>query len=199
MKRLFLLFAVIAPLLWGQSAKCELISQEGQVRIRPAYQEGWSAIREGDTLASLATVWTSHGSRAVFKTGDGSEFILPANARIEIRELKQLSRDEVIMELTALELQKLPGSDETERPARAFVLHGSPPEIDDENSRLRYLTLEENGAVALFEQGFISGFIIKWNRLHYQFPGVKLSEADRLIESAYEQMNMPARLKAVKQ
>ena len=189
------LMCLLIPFAAVAGDRCQLVSFQGRIEMRSGFEDQWISVTENQLLETRVTVRTGSKSGAVLQSFDGSVFRLPENAQIEMEDLKKKTRNEVIMALTALELQKLPGSRDQEKPAQAFVLHGALPVPESPEARDAYLFLEENGAVALYDQGFVSGFILKWNRLHYQFPDVVLSRADILIESAYEQMEMPGRLK----
>jgi len=131
---------------------------------------------------------------AKIETYDGSVFHLPANAQIEIRDLKKMTRNDVIMELTALELQKLPPKKQSDEKNTAFILHGSLQDSMTTKEKQHYIFIETNGALSLFEQGYVAGFIIKWNRLLNTFPKVSSKTAIRALIKAYEIMAMPARL-----
>jgi len=77
----------------------------------------------------------------------------------------------------------------------ASMLHGAIADKAEEIKSQNYWSLEINGALALFDQGYIAGFIIKWNKLLHAFSNIKSAKGEQALAEAYKIMNMPARLK----
>jgi len=174
---------------------CVVLSFQGEIEVREPYQKEWKPVPVGAILEDRETIRSQNNSSAKIKTFDGSFFSLPANAQIEIGELKKLDKNDVIMELTILEVQKLPQHVEPSKRNNAFILHGSLPDSVNAQDIQNYVSMETNGALALFNQGYISGFIIKWNKLITIYPNIKSEQAEAALIKAYKLMDMPARLK----
>ncbi len=183
----------------AQSQNCVVLDVRGEVKIRPVNESEWAAVSEGRILENRETIRSGSLATARIAAFDGSIFQLSENAQIEPRELQHRDRNEIVMELTALELLKLPS--QQKRPnlnQSAFVLHGTLPDSGSWGSKKEleiYLQLEKQGAMALYEQGFIAGFIIKWNRLASIFPEARSERAEAALIKAYAKMDMPYRMR----
>ncbi|MGH7450502.1 MAG: hypothetical protein ACRENG_04100, partial [bacterium] len=62
-----------------------------------------------------------------------------------------------------------------------------------------YVRREERGALALFAQGYLAGFILKWNRLTSLFPACASEPAEAALVNAYQAMEMPFRMQQAQQ
>jgi len=199
MKIQMFILVVLLPtaLLFAAEDDCVVQSLEGGVQIREPFQNDWVTARQGIVLKDHTTIRSLRNGRARIRAYSGESFVLPPAAQIEARDLRQLSREDLMMELTAIEMQKLPQRNEQTRPESALVLHGRVNETKDlESIRKEFVDLETNGARSLYHQGFISGFIVKVNRLMIQFPEEQfLGLATEVIE-AYDFLQMPARKQA---
>jgi hypothetical protein len=180
-----------------------LAAVSGEVHVRGPNELTWARAESGRILRERETLRCGKAATAQIKIAGGKVFVLPENAQIEIRELRAFNREQVVLELTALELQKLPAKkDSAKRPSSAFILHGAlsdSAEQKDDRSRLEYIRCEERGALALFEQGYLAGFILKWNRLVGAFPAVASEAAEAALIKAYEAMEMPLRMQQAQQ
>ena len=174
---------------------CQLLQFQGDVRIRKAYENQYQTPSAGMQLEDKMVLNATPQSRASIKTYDGSVFNLPPNAQIEVDELKKRDRNELVMLLTGLEIQQLPDKNVLNTKQTAFVLHGAAPEQLEMSSEQvdAYIQNEINGAKTLFEQGYISGFILKATRLQMLFPDMKDEEINQLLIQAFDDMNMPYR------
>lgn len=195
--KILLLFFILASELFSAPLEqaCVVLSFQGEIEVREPYQKDWKPVPIGAILEDRETIRCQNNSSAKIKTFDGSFFTLPANAQIEIGELKKLDKNDVIMELTILEVQKLPQQVEPSKRNNAFILHGSLPDSVNVEEIQNYVSMETNGALALFNQGFISGFIIKWNKLTTIYPNVSSEKTKAALIKACKLMDMPARLK----
>jgi hypothetical protein len=196
MKAILILFFILPCTLFSTETGdvCILLSIHDKVDIREPYQKEWKTASNISILKDLMTVKSGSNSYAKIKTYDGSIFLLPPDAQIEIRELKKITRDELVSELTALDLQKLPAKKKSTNTHNAFVLHGFLKDSADAGSLKKYIKFEEKGALSLFEQGYISGFVIKSNRLKYAFPKYSSKKLETALIKAYKIMEMPARM-----
>jgi hypothetical protein len=171
-----------------------LLTVQGEIEVREPFQKDWQSAFDGLNLHERMTIRSQSRSSATIRACDGSVFQLPPESQIESGELKRMTRDDVIMELTALEMQKLPKKNGTFKQQTAFVLHGSITDTMDLDNCEQYIQLEKNGALALFRQNYFAGFIIKWNRLKCAFPNLKSEKVNYALIRAYQIMDMPVRL-----
>ncbi len=117
-------FSIIA-----QEQRCRLISVMGEVQVRGANELSWEVAAGDRIFQNRETIRSGKASTAKIQAFDESVFVLPENAQIEIRELQRLSRDQVVLELTALAMQKLPvRKDSLKGQSSAYILHGASPE-----------------------------------------------------------------------
>lgn len=184
----------------AQEQQCVVLSVSGDIQVRQANQLDWQPVNEGFTLNVRETIRGVTGSSARISTFEDRVFVLLGSSQIEVRELQKLNRDDVVMELTALEMQKLPVKMESPNNRQsAFVLHGSlPSEMEKskvDKPKAEYIQLEKQGAISLFEQGFIGGYIIKWNRLVSLFPNIRSEKEEAALIKAYQEMKMPFRMR----
>jgi hypothetical protein len=202
--RLFLIFLIVsARLSWAQNKSCEVIAVAGHVQVRAANALQWELLEKGRILQERETLRSDKTATARLRTPEGKIFALPENAQIEIRELRWRDRNQVVLELTALEMQKLPAKkDSTPKPPAAFILHGALPDsaMPAPEAEMRdYLHREERGALALFAQGYYAGFILKWNRLLSAFSNFASEPAEAALIKAYEIMGMPFRMEQARE
>jgi len=194
-EHVFLIFTLLlsAELLTGQE-KCELIPLKGEIAVREPFQEIWLPVNQPMLLKDRITVLSRAESMANIRDYTGRLFVLPSKAQVEVRELKHLDRNALIMELTAMEMQKLPAGSGGNTSETAFILHGNlpDPQADDFN-RNDYIVLERNGARSLYSQGYISGFILKTNRLMMLFPTEIFPDLEKMLIQAYDKMALPVR------
>ncbi|NUO83967.1 hypothetical protein HUU05_28160 [candidate division KSB1 bacterium] len=194
--------ALILLLMWNlQSAHAQtesgwrVLASSGEVQIRAENAVTWSAVKTQHDLQRKATLRTGKNSHARLQNAAGKTFLLPEEAQIEIHELDEYRRTEIVLALTALDLQRLPlRKDSIKTSKSAFILHGAVSDNTDlqTNGEL-YIRLEENGTLALFEQGFLGGFILKWNRLLQLFPRASSENAEAALIKAYTTLGMPLR------
>jgi hypothetical protein len=194
MKKLFVLLLVSSSLSSG-TEECSIISLKGKIEIRQPYQEAWNVASVGEALKDRVTIRSHDLASAKIKTFDGSIFYLPPSAQIEIRNLMKLDRNQVIMELTVLDMQKLPRRNDPATNETALILHGSSKEDRDMDFDQKYITMEMNGAMALFDQDYLPGFVIKWNQLKSAFPHVISEKAEKALMEAYQKLGMEKRRK----
>lgn len=195
--KLSFILIILSTSLFAQAQTCRLLSATGEVQVRPANELNWELAASGRVFQNRETIRSGKASTAQIQTFDQEVFVLPENAQIEIRELQKLSRDEVVLELTALAMQNLPArKDSAKDQSSAFILHGTLPESlpqKNEAKSSEYIRREERGALALFEQGYFAGFILKWKRLTSAFPDVASEPVEAALIKAYEEMEMPLR------
>ena len=196
-RNLFLTFLLFAALGFAAGDDCVVQSLEGGVQIREPFQNDWVRAKKGIVLKDHSTIRSQSNGRARIRTYSGEPFVLPPEAQIEVSDLRQLSREDLMMELTAIEMQKLPEQNQETKAETALVLHGAVHETRDlEAIRKEFVELETNGALSLFHQGFISGFIVKANRLMVQFPEENFLDLAAELIQAYDAMKMPSRKQA---
>ncbi|MGH7596968.1 MAG: hypothetical protein ACREOI_11490 [bacterium] len=204
--RLRTMFSFLAGFLgaaFAQERPWVLMTVSGEVQARGANELDWVRAESGRVLHERETLRCGKAATAQIKTAGDKVFILPENAQIEIRELRPFNREQVVLELTALEMQKLPAKkDSTKRQSNAFILHGALPDSagkQDDPGTLEYMRCEERGALALFAQGYFAGFILKWNRLANLFPACASEPAEAALIKAYQIMGMPFRMQQAQQ
>ena len=196
---------LIIPIVWfaclasAQEKPCVLISVSGNTEVRGENELNWEPAQNGRIFKERETIRTAGAATARIQTSEGEVFVLSNDAQIEARDLRKLGRDEVVMELTAMALQHLPSGKDTasfrEKPS-AFILHGNLPENRESQASKEsqsYLKNEERGALALFEQSYFAGFILKWNRLLNAFPEFASEPVEAALIQAYDKMGMPLR------
>jgi hypothetical protein len=187
---------------WGAALAQEephvLTAVSGEVQIRGTDEIAWTHVKTGRVLHERETLRCGKAAMAQIRTAGGKVFVLPENAQIEVRELRSFNREHVVLELTALEMQKLPAKkDSIKRSSSAFILHGALPDSagnERDVSTLEYIRREERGALALFAQGYLAGFILKWNRLTSLFPAHASEAAEAALVKAYQALDMPFRM-----
>lgn len=196
MKATILIFLLSTIVLAQKSRYVVILSLEDKVVVREAYSDEWKDAFVGMVLDNREAIKCGASSSAKLKSHDGRIFTLPANAQINVDELENLDRYQLVMHLTALELQKLPRKKNTPERPDAFIVHGKIANEQNGFGKVRrYIELEENGARALYSQKFIPGFILKWSSFSSFFPEHRNSELDNALIDSFEKMNLPTRKK----
>jgi hypothetical protein len=197
-EQLVIFITSCAALAGAGEKSCRLLSVTGDIQVRRANALAWEPATVDRELAERETIRSGEASTARLLTFDGSVFTLPPNTQFEIHELRRMSRNEIVLELTAIELQKLPVRKVSpEQPQNVFILHGAMPDSAQphEMSESRdYIQREERGALALFAQDYLAGFVLKWNRLLSAFPEHASQPAEIALIRAYRHLDMPFRL-----
>ena len=149
----FLFFFMLMPIIIfsAENDLVVLLATKGTVEIREPYQEQWTAASVGTILKNKSTIRSHLNSSARLRSYDGRIFALPANAQIEARDLKNMDRNEIVLQLTALEMQNLPFQKKELNKPQAFILHGSLNTKNDEKNEVidNFINLEKNGALAI--------------------------------------------------
>lgn len=172
-----------------ESGQYLLLSSTGIIKIRNPFDIEWTNVQPGAILQERTMLRSNSNSQARIKTPDGRFFTLPQNSQVEIQDLKKRDKYQLMLELTALELQRLPTKKDISPATNPYILHGEDITTISQ-ADIQYIQREEKGAIALFEQGFISGFILKANRMITFFPGYNLSQLKKFLMTAYQMMGM---------
>lgn len=203
LRTLFIFLAGFLGAALAQEKPWVLTAVSGDVQVRGANELDWVRAESGRILQDRETLRCGKAATAQIKAAGGKVFVLPEKAQIEIRELRSFNREQVVLELTALEMQKLPAKkDSTPKPASAFILHGILPDSagkEGDPGILEYIRREERGALALFAQGYLAGFILKWNRLTSLFPACASEPAEAAMVKSYQALEMPFRMQQAQQ
>jgi hypothetical protein len=203
LRTIFIFLAGFLGATLAQENPWVLTAVSGEVQVRGANELDWVRAESGRVLHERETLRCGKAATAQIKTAGGKVFVLPEDAQIEIRELRPFNREQVVLELTALEMQKLPvKKDSTQRPSSAFILHGARRDSagkQNDPATLEYIRREERGALALFAQGYPAGFILKWTRLTSLFPACASEAAEAALIKAYQAMEMPFRMQQAQQ
>lgn len=201
--RLIIFVTGIANVASAGDNSCQLLSVNGEIQVRRSNTLAWEPATVEGLLEARETVRSGDASTARLLTFDGSIFTLPPNTQFEIHELRRMSRDELVLELTALDLQKLPVRKfAPENQPGAFILHGELPDSAGQREGSKsgdYIQCEERSALALFAQGYLTGFVLKWNRLLSAFPEHTSQPAEIALIQAYKQLDMPFRLQQARE
>ena len=137
LRTLFIFLAACWSMTLAQEKPWALMTVSGDVQVRGANELDWVRAENGRVLHARETLRCGKAATAQIKAAGGKVFVLPENAQFEIRELRPFNREQVVLELTALELQKLPAKKgSTPKPASTFILHGAFPTAP-ENKTIR--------------------------------------------------------------
>jgi len=169
-------------------------SCKGEVQWRERTARNWQRATANLTLPKSAAIRTMQNGRVVLRTYYGIEFSLPENAELDTYELSPFSREELVMELTALELQSLPEKKNNPMDESTdFVLHGAMSDSGQSSETMAFRKRQMNGLLALYKQGFYAGFILKYYQLELLFPDLNDPALRQALLVSFEKMNMPAR------
>jgi hypothetical protein len=196
MKKWFILLFIPTIMFALESDYVVVLSIQNQVEIRQPFEQAWQKASIGTLLKDRETIKCGASSYTKLKAYDGRIFTLGPYSQIETRDLIKLDQNDLVMELTALELQKLPKEKGKLEKPEAFILHGSADDLEKSKSveLERYVKLEQNGALALYLQNFVPGFILKYNRFSFNCPNFKSQKLDKALMESLKKMNLTARL-----
>ncbi len=173
----FCLLFLSGMLQAGNTARIENFT--GDVKIRRGLDESWQPAHSSLILETFDTILTGEKSRVKLLLADGGQFILGANAILDIADLRRISKRELFLIITSEKIEKLP----QRRGGSGFhinnvnVLHGSKKLDTDADGVNPQLELEwrrnRNGGVDLLEQRFYTNAIIKFHKTLKTYIDVK--------------------------
>jgi len=181
-----LLLMLTAAMAW--SAELTLERVEGEVSIRPGVDERWIPVGSGLVLKPHDSMKTGpEGSAVVLVLTDGTtlkEIMIPHNVILDLSDVRQLSRDELILKLTMERVKASPyewKNGDLNIP-NATVVHGEKPaSVEVGESDLADAKLRMNGTKVLFDHGFFSTCALKALSLLGRFPSLGETFDHRLM------------------
>jgi hypothetical protein len=172
---------------------------KGDVLVRSGVQEEWTPARAGDVLKPRDSMKTGpRGSATVlFQSGSGEEMgriELPAEVILDLSDLRQLSREELMLKLTMERVRSssYQWKDNGIRSPNALVTHGARPAGESSGGQdERLAELQLNGTRVLFRNGFYSTCALKMLSLIRIFPSLGQSFDNRLmVAESFERANL---------
>jgi len=200
MKRCYLFMIVfISSTILARAAEIKVMRLQGNVLMRHKTERNWETVLPGMILEKQDCIRSLEDSRAEIKVSPGKVFHLPANAMVDVVEIKPYSNSELLLILTALEISRLPAQQRTlEQPSGAFVIHGRQSTSDDSVRSVPYLKFELNGLNALMDQSFWHGVILKIFKLQKFGKLVNQEQLQYQLILAYFQLNFVSRFEQEK-
>ncbi len=172
---------------------------KGEVAVRSGIEETWHPVKPGDKLKPHDSMKTGKGASAVLLVSlQGSDkparISLPPNVILDLSDVRNLTRDELILSLTMERVKASPSNpkeNELEIP-NATVVHGErrteegADKADEEAAVLRM-----NGTRVLFTNGFFSTCALKGLSLLERFPSLgKTFENRYLVAESLERSDL---------
>ncbi|MCA9733453.1 hypothetical protein KC799_15055 [candidate division KSB1 bacterium] len=177
-KLLFLLAFLTTQFLFAGNA-ARIAEMSGEVKVRRGLDEHWQAAKPGMDLDALDTILTGEKSEVRLSLDGEVNFILGANAILDISDLRRISRQELFLIITSEKIESLPArkSPGSLRINNVNVLHGA-KKNDSERPELNPKIEQEwqqhrNGGIDLLQQDFYTNAIIKFHKTLKTYVQVK--------------------------
>jgi len=177
MKILFIMLIVTSALT---AQTYEAIKVKGEVKYQTDSGEKWLGLKQGDILNSNSVVTSGPNALAQIKT-EKITFSLKELSAVSVINIKQLSRDELLLALAMEDMLNVP--EKNENTALSTAVYGSqedginPLFIKSDNFGIKRL----NGAVQLAESGMEESAILAAKETYRKYPDVKSIPSFRIF------------------
>ncbi|MCX7798609.1 MAG: hypothetical protein N2249_08290 [Melioribacter sp.] len=179
MKKFILIFLIFSRALTAQIFIVEKV--HGDVQALMGMNETWIKVKSGNKLTPSDLLSTGVNSFVKLK-GEKEQFILQSNSALEIKYLKKLTLNELLLALAMEEIRNVPKSQEKSSKKNTAV-YGE--KIESENLSKNYfnsLGLKKiNGAKQLINSGYRESGILLAKETFRKYPDTKLRIDDRLL------------------
>jgi len=158
----------------------EAIKVKGEVKYQTDSGEKWLGLKQGDILNSNSVVTSGPNALAQIKT-EKITFSLKELSAVSVINIKQLSRDELLLALAMEDMLNVP--EKNENTALSTAVYGSqedginPLFIKSDNFGIKRL----NGAVQLAESGMEESAILAAKETYRKYPDVKSIPSFRIF------------------
>ncbi len=168
MKKVFIIFMLLAVIVPAQSFKVERI--KGTVKIQVGPDENWVDLKAGNVVYANTTLVTGDKSFVQLNNGDVN-FLLKENAALSASGIKKLTLNELLLALAMEDLINVPKNKEEVKSSNTAV-YGSenngvknPPVSED-----KFGVLKLRGAEQLAENGYRESAIITAKETFRKYP-----------------------------
>ncbi|MBN1155910.1 hypothetical protein JXB12_13410 [candidate division KSB1 bacterium] len=155
-----------------------ILKINGEVQIRKGVEETWIRAREGMILEDIDSIMTGVGSSAELSLTGHTLFRLASNAMLDVTDLRDITEQELFLYIMEQKLKKIePASSKTKlRIGNVSVVHGesqSNGQIDPADQHPDFWIQEKNGAIALYEQDYLTNSIVKIYKTLEIYPNIQ--------------------------
>lgn len=168
MKKVFIIFMLLAVIVPAQSFKVERI--KGTIKIQVGPDENWVDLKAGNVVYANTTLVTGDKSFVQLNNGNVS-FLLKENAALTASGIKKLTLNELLLALAMEDLINVPKNKEEVKSSNTAV-YGSenngvknPPVNED-----KFGVLKLRGAEQLAENGYRESAIITAKETFRKYP-----------------------------
>ncbi|KAA3616574.1 MAG: hypothetical protein DWQ05_12655 [Calditrichaeota bacterium] len=195
MKKIIILLALLFSHCLFASSSVRITDLSGDVKVRRGLDEHWQLARTGMVLETIDTILTGEKSRVKLALAEANNFILGANAILDIADLRRISRKELFLLITSEKIEKLPQrkSGGQLRISNVNVLHGE--KKDSVVEKVTNPLLEQawqqhrNGGIDLLEQKYYTNAIVKFHKTLKTYVEVKdCGEIYYFLGQAFERL-----------
>jgi len=176
--KLLLIILIVTSSLTAQTY--EAIKVKGEVKYQTDSGEKWLGLNQGDILNSNSVVTSGPDAQVQIKT-ENIVFSLKELSAVSLINIKQLSRDELLLALAMEDMLNVPKKNENT--ALSTAVYGSkedginPLFIKSDNFGIKRL----NGAVQLAESGMEESAILAAKETYRKYPDVKSIPSFRIF------------------
>jgi hypothetical protein len=176
----------------------EIVTLNGDVKIRRGVDEHWQKVSLGILLEDLDTILTGENGEVILKLHNGMKFRLGPNAILDLSDLRKISDQELFLYLTRKKIDNVEKRIEKTplHLGSVSVVHGTNKNINDEN--LVIIEKEDitkfiiNGIRALYSQELYPNTIIKIHQtMNYTQELKDCGELHFYLGSSFEALNKP--------
>lgn len=179
MKKVMLTFFLLFTFTINICAQINILMFKGDVKIRKGVNEEWQSINANTKLSLEDAISVGPKSSVSLQINSRKKIILPEQTIIEIADLRELTKDELLLKLAMDKILAVPPQERNNDliPAQSAVIHG---EKKSENETLKSITSRETAIKTLNGAKFL------FNNNYYGTCALRIKEVLRLIPNLPE-------------
>jgi hypothetical protein len=197
---IYIIIIVMAALrLFAAEDSIRIVGLYGDVKVRRGLDETWSAAEIGMLLGPMDTIFSGEVSEVILLLEDGTRFTLGGNAVLDAGDLHRITERQMFLFLMSQKVGRMavPDSASSIHIANVSVVRGSdkraeagPAPVANE----RGWVPEKNGAMSLFEAGYVTNTVVKLHKISQRYPSIEdRGEIQFMLGQAFEALNEPGR------
>jgi hypothetical protein len=194
MKKLIVVLMVLTCCHMLTAAEITVTRVKGTAEARKGVSEAWVEIKAGVALGPENTIKTGKNSSLTIFV-EGRKVIIPERTMMDLADLRQMSQEELLLELAEADVRVAPPQDELDETVipNTTVVHGknmAVPEINTSNQD-DFRDMEVRGTKLLYNYGFYPTCILKAKQTMLYYPELKSRFEFRcMIAQALEKMGL---------
>ena len=193
------IFLAILILLFHQSLYAAVVVQmtKGHAEVRRGVSEEWKTLLVGDVLRPEDTIRTGEEAEVKLQIGEKEYFVLHAFSMIDIADIRQISKNDLLLKLSLEHIRSIPNSRPGLQTPSTTVMHGDDKSLKEpaaspmrREASGEIGTMRLEGAKALYQQKYFSSTILSVKAAARRFGIRDWFSAHRIIAQAFERLGL---------